>query len=480
MKYNPHEYQKAMIRFVIERGDAGLFADPGLGKTSTLLAAFLLLRRKRLVKRMLVIAPLRVATSVWPQEAQKWDDFQGLRVRVLHKDGKVLDNDSDIDVINPEGLPWLLGAINDADTTRWPWEMLVIDESTRFKHTDTQRFKTLKPMLPHFKRHVILTGTPAPNGLMDLFGQIYILDMGEALGKYVTHFRCSYFYQTGFGGHDWRLTPGAEKRLYERIKPLVLRMSGKDWLKLPPLVHNTIRVDLPAEARRAYDQMEALMIAQVAGKTLTAANAAAVTGKCRQIANGGCYYEEPGAEGRPVKKWQHVHEAKTEAVLDLVEELSGKPALIAYEFAHDLERLKRALGDPPHLGGGISPKRQRELELAWNGGELPVLLAQPQSVAHGLNLQGVGAAVIWHSNPWDLELLEQFDRRVWRQGQKERVVVHSIVARRTVDEAVMSALAGKAKTQGALLAALKTYIAGSGSGSKLRLEPGAKRPKTRR
>ena len=450
MKFAPHQYQKKAIKFMLEHACAGLFLDPGLGKTSITLAATKLLKSRGMVDRVLVVAPLRPAHGVWPKEAEKWNDFSGLRVQVLHgpEKDKALARKADVDVINPEGLPWLFNCVKKAGV--FPWQMLVIDESTRFKHTNTQRFKQLKPWLGKFRRRYILTGSPAPNGLMDLFGQVYLLDQGYSLGQYITHFRNTFFDSTGYGGFTWKPKDNAEERIYARLAPLVLRMDARDHLDLPPLINNTLEVELPPDARAIYNTMEDLLIAAVQDETVTAANMAAAAIKCRQIANGGIYRDTDG--------WANIHEAKTEAVLELVESLQGKPAFIAYEFKHDLDRLRAALGkDVPHMGGGITSKQQARTEAMWNAGELPILLAQPQSVAHGLNLQGVGAAVIWHSLTWDLENYEQFVRRIWRQGQRERVVVHHIVAKDTVDETIMAALAGKDRTQRALLTALKQY-----------------------
>lgn len=448
MKYVPHEYQKDAIKFLLSHGCAGLFLDPGLGKTSITYATFKILKDQGLVSKMLVIAPLRPAISVWPREAQKWDEFRDLRVCVLHGPEKniLLERDYDVYIINPEGLPWLFDRLRGR---RFPFEMLVVDESTKFKHTNTKRFKILRPWLNFFKRRYILTGSPAPNGLLDLFGQIFILDMGNALGRFITHYRGEYFDPSGFGGYTWVLRRGSADRIYEKIAPLTLRMAAKDYLSLPPLIYNTIEVELPPEAMQIYREMEDLMITQLAEDTVVAANAAAATMKCRQIANGGIYVEAP--------EFRNIHTAKSEAVSDLVEELGGKPALIAYEFQHDLDRLRTIFPGVPHLGGGISSRRQREIEDAWNSGGLPILLAQPQSVAHGLNLQGVGAAVIWHSLTYNLEDYEQLIRRVWRQGQVERIVVHHIVARNTVDEVVLRTIGRKDHTQQALLTALKEY-----------------------
>lgn len=458
--WKPHDYQKAAVRFCVQQGAAGLFLDPGLGKTSIMLATFKVLKKQGHAKRMLVIAPLRPAYSVWPGEIARWADFTGLKWSLLHgpgKDERVHDG-ADIHIINPEGLSWLFGTygkqgpvLRRTGNDPWPWDMLVVDESTRFKHTNTARFKTLRPYLRHFRRRYILTGSPAPNGLMDLFGQVFILDQGAALGSYITHYRQSYFTPTGYGGYEWRLIPGAEKQIYAKLQPLVMRLSAEDYLNLPPLIFNTVHVSLPQKARQVYSQMEEELFTILDGESITAANAAAATTKCRQVANGGLYHE--GGE-----KWTDIHEAKVEAVSEIVESLQGKPVLIAYEYAHDLSRLQRAFPGAPHIGGGVAASRFAAIEQAWNAGEIPVLLAQPQSVAHGLNLQGTAATVIWHSLTWNLEDYEQFIRRVWRQGQKEKVIVHHVVARETIDEAVMLALTNKDRTQKALLGALSTYV----------------------
>jgi len=450
--YTPHEYQKKGIKFGLGQAAAGFFLDPGLGKTSIMYAIFKVLKVQGMVNRMLVVAPLRPALSVWPGEQEKWDDFQGLVVKVLHRVGKahLLDPLADVHVINPEGLPWLLATLK--KTKIFPWEMLVVDESTRFKHTNTQRFKNLKEILPKFQRRYILTGSPAPNGLLDLFGQIYILDGGAALGRVITHYRMNYFDNPDKLGWQWVPRKGAPEVIYEKLRPLVLRMEAKDYLELPELINNTVEVTLPARAKKVYDQMESTLLAAVDDNLVVAANAAAATSKCRQIANGGIYHGDG-------KEWTDIHDQKIGTVAEIVEELQGKPCLVAYEFDHDLARLRTVFPEAPHIGGGVSANRFREIERSWNAGEIPVLLAQPQSVAHGLNLQGTGATIIWHSLTWNLEDYDQFIRRVWRQGQKERVVVHHIVAKDTVDEAIMKLLLKKDKTQRALLDALKEYVA---------------------
>ena len=461
MKWVPHPYQKKAVKFMIERACAGLLLDPGLGKSSISLAAFKLLKTRKMVRKMLVIAPLRPAQSTWPGEAAKWDEFQGLSVKVLHGPDKTYENilAADISVINHEGLAWLFSAVAGKP---WPWQMLVVDESTRLKATNTLRFKTLKPHLDKFARRYILTGTPAPNGLLDLFGQVYLLDLGNALTPYVTKYRTTFFNPTGYGGYTWVPKEDAEERIYRLLKPLVLRMAAEDYLDLPPLVFNRVEVTLPPAAQRIYDEMEALMVAEIKGEKVTAVNAATASGKCRQIANGGLYRvgdavrnPSTGEMELPDREYLTLHDAKTEAVQEIVEELSGTPAFVMYEFDHDRERLQKAFPGAPFIGGGVSRKRFAEIERDWNAGKIPVLLAQPASVAHGLNLQGTRAHIIKHSLIWDLEADEQFIRRIWRQGQKERVIVHSIVAKGTVDEVVLRALSRKDRTQKALLTALK-------------------------
>lgn len=438
----------------------GLLLDPGLGKTSISYAAYTILKRERLASKVLVIAPLRPAYSVWPKEGRKWAEFNKHRVVVLHgpdKDAILKRMDFDVAVINPEGLPWLFSHLQKfkrpSCTKKFPFDMLIVDESSKFKHTGTVRFKTLRPFIYKFRRRYILTGTPAPNGLLNLFGQMYIIDQGRRLGAYFTNYRASFFYPAGVGGYSWVIRDdAAEKKIHKLIQDVVIRMDEKDHLKLPPLVINDVMVDLPDPARQVYDQMEVMLLTSIDSDLVVAQNSAVASGKCRQIANGGVYTDSEQ------KVWRKVHDVKTEAVIELVNELNGKPALIAYEFKHDLARLKKALGEnTPHIGSGVSPKRALQIEDDWNAGRLPVLLVHPSSVAHGLNLQDVGSAVIWHSLTWDLENYWQLIKRVWRSGQKSRVVVHRVIARNTVDMVIRAALKKKDHTQRSLLDALRTY-----------------------
>lgn len=460
--WRPRGYHKRAVRFGVERGAAGFFLDPGLGKTSITLAVFDVLRQQRLARGVLVIAPLRVAYLVWPREVEKWRDFAHLRVSVLHGPGKdaALRRRADVYVINPEGLEWLFEALP-PHKDNWPFDVLVLDESTKFKNTQTVRFKVLRAQLSKFRRRYILTGTPAPNGLIDLFGQVYVLDLGRSLGQYVTHYRNAYFDRTGFGGYTYRPRPDAERRIYDAVAPYVLRMDRKDYLKLPPLITANTYVELPPKARKAYDRFESDFLLELGrGRKVTAVNAAVLGGKLRQLANGGIYLDERPSEA--ARRVQEFHDTKSDALIELLGELNGQPTLIAYEFLHDAQRIQRALkragyGDVPRVGGGVSMKRTLEIAREWDAGGLAAIVAQPQSVAHGLNLQKTGRAVIWYSLMWDLELYDQFIQRVWRQGVADRVFLHHLVATRTVDEGVLAGLRGKDRTQRALLDALRAY-----------------------
>lgn len=459
-KWVPHNYQKKAVRFLLEHAAAGLLLDPGLGKTSITLAAIKVLKREKMLDRALIVAPLRPAQLVWPAEQRDWQDFNELDMVVLHGDHKedLLYEDHTIYVINPEGLPWLMqdGRFKalDADT-------LVIDELSKFKHTNTQRFKTVKPVLGTFARRWGLTGSPNSNGYLDLFGQAYMLDMGRSLGKYITYYRTTYFFPTGYGGYTWVLKKGADVEIQQRLKPLMLRMDAEDYLSLPPLTDNPIYVDLPPKARKIYDQLEDEMFAQLDAETkVTSINAAAASIKCRQVANGRLYYEDWDSKLQQfARENAKLHDVKLGAVEELLEELQGSPLLLAYHFNHDLEALQEKFGkDLPYIGGGVSTKRAIQLERMWNAGEIPLLAGQPQSIGHGLNMQKASNNIGWYGLTWDYELYDQFIRRVRRQGNKSsRIFNHLIMARNTMEAGMWQALKDKKHTQQSFLDALNTY-----------------------
>lgn len=449
--WKPLAHQKKAVTFLLKQNAAGLFLDPGLGKTSIVLKAIQMVKKAGMPARTLIIAPLRVCYMVWPKEQQKWSDFHDLKIVLLHGKDKQrnLETEADIYVINPEGLPWLM---QDNRFRTLDADILVVDESSKFKRTSTQRFKLIRPVLPRFARRWILTGSPAPNGLMDLFGQVYILDLGRSLGQFITHFRRCYFVPTGYGGFDWKLQAGAQRRIEAQIKPLVLRMEAEDYIALPAEIVDDIFIELPGGARETYQQMEKDFITAIKTGKVMASNAAVASGKCCQIANGGIYDEMGNATD--------LHEAKVDAVEEIVEELQGVPCLVGYEFGHDLKRLLKRFGPKtPYLGGGVSPKRALEIEAEWNAGNIPVLFGQPASMGHGLNFQESGNHIIWHSLPWNFELYDQFIRRIRRQGSKHaKVFNHRLIAADTIDEAKIISLGSKHGTQKSLMDALKGYV----------------------
>jgi len=451
MFWEPHEYQKEAVKFLVTHGSGALWLDPGLGKTAIVLSAYRTLRLKGMVKKMLVLAPLRPAHGVWPVEVKKWDQFADYSVGVLHggAKAKVLKQNHDIYVINYEGLQWLSSHLNGKV---WPFDILTIDEISYMKNPGTQRFKCLKPVLNKFDRRWGLTGSPAPNSLLDIFGPQYIIDQGATFGPFITRFRQEYFYPSGYGGYEWKIQPDGEVRIHEKLKDKVLRMAALDHLDLPELTYNNIYIDLPPAAKKMYKSFEDNLTIELDAGNVTAVNAAVAVMKGQQIANGGSYLD--GDE----REILHIHDAKTDAALELVEELSGQPCIIGYHFAHDLARLKQVFPHAPIIGSGVIGTKLDKIIKSWNAGEIPVLLAHPMSAGHGLNLQGSGHAVIWYSLTWSLETYEQFIRRLWRQGQKNHIVVHHIIARDTVDEAILSAVKRKDKTQQKLLDAVRDYV----------------------
>jgi SNF2 family DNA or RNA helicase len=446
MHWAPKPYQFEALKFILNKQYCGIFLDPGMGKTSTTLAAIAHLRQIGHVKRVLIICPIRPMRKVWPDEIKKWDEFNHLSYTILHgpeKDDN-LNRITDIYLINPEGLKWFMGK---GGMEKIGADMLVVDESTKFKDYSTARFKLMKPYLEKFKRRICLTGEPAPNGYMDLFGQCYMMDRGQALGKYITHYRAMFFYPSGFGGYDWTLQKGAAEAIQERIKPLVMSLAAEDHLEMPELIFNDIAIDLPPDARKVYNELEDQFLSQIGESTIISVNAAASGSKCRQVANGGVYDEFHVAH--------QIHDVKTQALVDLVEQLQGNPVFVAYEFQHDLERIKRAFPDVPCLTGMSGTRLDQTID-AFNAGRIPVLVAHPASAGHGLNLQSACHHVAFYGLTWDLDLYHQFYKRVWRQGQpSNRVFVHRILADKTLDKTVVKALYGKDRTQAHFLKAIR-------------------------
>jgi SNF2 family DNA or RNA helicase len=447
--WTPHDFQIRAVTEMVSKPGYGLYAQPGLGKSSTTLAAFSVLKDNGAAKGLLVVAPLRPTYKVWPSEIAKWSDFAGLRYEILHgpKKAEALARPADVYLINYEGLAWLEGQMAGMKTL--PFDVLCLDESQKIKNSQTVRFKVCKRIRDRFSRVWELTGTPAPNGLENLFGQVFMLDGGERLGKYVTHFRRTYFteYPQRGGYSLWEPRHGAQHEIERKIADITLALNAKDYLKLPRLIENRIEVELDSTALRVYKGVEDEFFAQLASGVVTAANAAAKSMKLRQVVGGGVY----GSEGA-----QHVHDAKVDALLDLIEEQAGQPLLVAVAFTHEVERIRKALGiGVPYLGGGVSIANSNRIVDDWNAGKLPVLLAHPTSVAHGLNLQAGGNAMVWFSLTWSQEEHEQMIARVYRQGQTKPVTIHYIIAAGTIDDRILEALRNKTSLQAALMNALK-------------------------
>lgn len=458
-KWTPRKYQFEMVKTMVSKPAFGLLWDPGLGKTSVSLAAFKILKDKGIVKTMLVIAKRHIIHNTWPDEIADWSDFNHLSYEILQgtKKAKALTRSRpDIYLVNPEGLLWL----ERQRGFQWP-DMLILDESTKFKHTNTQRFKIMRRIIPKFKRRYILTGTPTPNGLHDMFGQMFILDMGRSLGKFVTHYRSQYFHPAGFGGFGWDLNEGAAKKIYSKIAPITQRLDNETYLDLPNKIELDITVDMPETARKQYDRLCRDFLLTYQAGDVSALNAGVLTSKLRQIANGGVYLDvEPTDEAAGYKKnrrWQPMHDEKTIAAQEIVGELNGQPVMIAFEFKHDRERLLKAFPKAPVIDGSTSDKQSREILLAWNRGEVPVLLVHPSSAAHGLNMQKGGCHLIWYGMTYNLEWYIQLIARLWRSGQKHRVMVYRILARDTVDALQVKALAKKNINQQALFKAIIRY-----------------------
>lgn len=423
--YKARRHDKAVIAHLLARPCAGVFGDPGVGKSGQTLATFHVLKKKNLIDKLLIVAPLNPIHQSWPGEIHKWG-FP-YRMVVLHgaQKDRLLNEDVDIFGINYDGLGWLSRNIERLLSKGKRWWM-VLDESHRVKRTNTQRFKSLKPLLPLFGRRTILTGTPRPNGLEDLFGQVYCLDLGESLGKYITHFRREYFYPSGYGGYDWQPQEGAEQKVYEKLKGMLIRVDEK-VLDLPPINDVPLPVRLPESARKIYKDLEREFVAELESATIIASNAGVKSAKLRQIANGFLYDGEHA--------WHGVHDAKIEAVLELLEALDS-PLLIGYEFEADAQRLSKALKGAPIVGEYSASKRPA-LFGEFNAGKIPVLLAQTGSVSLGVNLQEACHHVAFFGLTWKLDDYIQFRKRVHRAGQKRSVTVHHIVAENSIEDKVM-------------------------------------------
>lgn len=448
MHYTPHDYQEQAAQFIIDHPAAAIFLGMGLGKTVITLTALHELTLDRFeIAKTLIIAPLRVARDTWPAELTKWDHLTRLTASVVvgtaAERRAALETEANLYITNRENIPWLVNQYK-ADT--WPFDMIVIDELSSFKSHNSKRTRALVKIRPAVSRIVGLTGTPASNGLMDLFAQFRILDMGQRLGRYITRYRDRYFQpdkRNSYQIFSYKPREGAEDEIYDAIGDITMSLKTTDHLKLPPLATVDKPVRIPASAWPVYTSLRDEMIAEIDGETIDAVSAGALAGKLLQLASGAVYTDG--------EKYTTVHEAKLDALEDVIESANGSPVLIAYWFKHDRARI---LARFP----GARPLDTSQDFHDWNQGTIPVALIHPASAGHGLNLQAGGHILVWFSLTWSLELYQQTNARLYRQGQTEPVTVVHLVAQKTIDERVVKALQSKDNIQDALIEAVKTMI----------------------
>lgn len=451
MKFVPHGYQKYCIERMIADPVLGLFLDMGLGKTVITLTAVNDLRFNRfMVRKVLVIAPKKVAEDTWTRETGKWDHLKCLRVIPVLGNIKqrirALNMPGDIWVLSRDNVSWLV----DYYKNDWPFDMVIIDELSSFKFNKAKRFRKLKSVRGHIKRIVGLTGTPTPNGLEDLWAQIYLLDQGERLGRTITSYRDNYFTPGARNGnivYEYRPRIWAEDEINERVRDICISMKAEDYLELPERIDNVQHIQLPDKALKQYRELEQKMVADIDGETIDVASAAALSNKLLQLCNGAVY----DADGQ----YHEVHDEKLEALKEIIDASQGKGVLVFYNFKHDKSRIKKVLAKTKLRVGEL---KNPESITAWNSGQMDVLLAHPASAAYGLNLQAGGHIIVWFGLNWSLELYQQANARLYRQGQKENVVIHHLVTSGGYDENVMDALSQKEVTQDSFLAALKARI----------------------
>ncbi len=464
-----HPYQIEAVRHIISHRACALFLDMGLGKTvATLTAVDWLIYEDLDVRRVLVVAPKRVAESVWDEEAAKWSHLKRLRVSKVVGDVRrrkaALMEDADIYVVGRDNVAWLCGLYGGA---RLPFDMLILDELSSFKNYRSQRFKALRMCVASFRRVVGLTGTPAPNGLIDLWSQIYLLDQGERLGRFISNYRDNWFVPAKRNAEvvfSYSPKAGAAEEIQRRISDICISMKASDFLQLPPCIENTVNIQMPPEVQAEYDRFERDMVLRLADTAerdgvVTATTAAALTNKLQQFANGFVYSD---TDGRTVYA---VHDLKVDAVKELIEDAQGQPVLIAYNFIEDRSRLIKHL----HSYGVRTLSCHKDID-DWNAGRIPVMLMHPASGGHGLNLQAGGSRIIWYGPTWSLELEQQFNARLHRQGQGCPVIINRLICRETIDQDIAAALKAKARTQDALIDAVKARMRKYGVRLPLRYE----------
>lgn len=457
MRYSPHEYQRFVIDYIKKNPIAAVFLDMGLGKTSITLSALNdLLFDSFDVHRILVVAPLRVARNTWSSEIKKWEHLQDLQYSIVVGTEKermaALEKRADIYIINRENVQWLV----EKSGKKFDYDMVVVDELSSFKNHEAKRFRAFMKVRPKVKRIVGLTGTPSSNGLMDLFAEFKMLDMGERLGRFIGAYRANFFRPDKMNGpivYSYKPIPGAETMIYNRISDITISMKATDYLKMPELVSSRYEVQMDDVEKQKYEEFKKDLVLEIEDGEITAANAASLSGKLSQMANGAVYSDDLAVS--------QIHDKKLDALEDIIEAANGKPVLVAYWFKHDLTRITERLRKLKVIYQKLDSD---ESIRKWNEKELQVGLIHPASAGHGLNLQSGGSTMVWFGLTWSLELYQQTVARLWRQGQTENmVVIQHIVTADTIDERILKALEQKDNTQSALIDAVKAEVSGYGS-----------------
>lgn len=456
-KKDLHEYQKKAVSFVEARENSYLAIEMGLGKSITILTMIQNMKDAgggKLPGRVLIIAPIRVVFSVWRQEIAKWSHTKGLTTILLHGANKEKDifKNADIYLVNFEGLKYVDHMFKSNPALTKVWHTLIIDEADGFKSHSTQRFKIMRRVRKLFKKRVAMSGTPTPNSLMELWSQHFILDGGKSLFPTFGNFRSTFFQQSDYMGYSWAVKPGAADAIYKKIAPITLHLSAKDYLELPELVHNDVMIPIPPALEAQYKEFQQEMFLRIEDQEVEAFNAAALTTKCRQFAQG-IVYDNDGQE-------LYIHDEKLKALDEIIANSDGSPLLVIYGYRSELKRLTGRYGrlygrDVPYIGGGVSTTAADKIVADWNAGRLPMMLAHPLSISHGLNLQESGHTVIWLMPPYSYGQYSQLNARLHRQGQAKPVMVHRLIMEKTVDLAARQILKSKGEGQEALFSALK-------------------------
>jgi len=436
---NLHHYQNSALDVVLNKKKCALFLDMGLGKTTTTLTAIHDLYYNFSVERILIIAPLKVANNVWHKEAQKWEHLQELDIAIatgsVNERLSAINSNKTITLINKENVPWLI------EKCKWKWDMVVIDESSSFKSARAKRFRALKKVMKYIRSIVLLSGTPSPNGMMDLWSQMYLIDQGERLGRTITNYRQRFFVPDGYMGYNYKLKPGAKEQIMGLIKDVCVTMTAEDYLELPECINVNEFIELPSKAKEQYKELEKEFIISLDDIDIESPSKATLGNKLLQICNGAVYDAE--------RNVHEIHNEKIERLKEIIEDNPGENFLVAYNYKHDLEKLQKAFPKAVKL-------ETAKQEDDWNKGKIKILLAHPASAGHGLNLQYGGNIIVWYGLTWNLEYYQQFNKRLHRQGQKNIVRNIHLIAKGCLDEKVLFfALSGKAKTQKDLIDYLK-------------------------